>query len=95
MSTNCISCIKNERTESDLLCDDCRMAEITEAIENIKSYRQIHIAWAKHFKVNPDIEKKYVETGEWDSAKAHYEYANQYDKVLRLLAYLKAKENSK
>ena len=27
MSTNCISCIKNERTGSDLLCDECRKAE--------------------------------------------------------------------
>ncbi len=24
MSTNCINCISNERTGSDLLCDDCR-----------------------------------------------------------------------
>lgn len=27
MSTNCIVCIKNERTGSDLLCDDCRMLD--------------------------------------------------------------------
>jgi len=27
MSTNCIHCIKNERTGPDLLCDECRKAE--------------------------------------------------------------------
>ena len=28
MSTNCVSCIKNERTGTDLLCDDCRAKEL-------------------------------------------------------------------
>ena len=30
MSTNCIDCIKNERTGSDLLCDECRAKFKTE-----------------------------------------------------------------
>lgn len=42
MSTNCISCIKNKRTEIDLLCDDCRMADIDKAVEDILAMRLIH-----------------------------------------------------
>lgn len=89
MSTNCVSCIKNERTESDLLCDDCRKAEITQAIEDIECLRQAEINQAQ------SIEKKYVETDEWYTTEIHYKFANQYDRVLRLLTYLKAKENAK
>jgi len=32
MSTNCISCVVNERTGNDLLCDRCRAAERLESL---------------------------------------------------------------
>lgn len=35
MSTNCVRCIRNERTGSDLLCDDCR----EEAIQQLECNR--------------------------------------------------------
>ena len=40
MSTNCVQCIKNERTGLDLLCDICRLKNQLEiakhALQNIK-----------------------------------------------------------
>ena len=95
MSTNCVSCIKNKRTEIDLLCDDCRMVEIKKAIKDIRHMQQIHIGWAERFEADPDVEREYVETGEWDTAEAHRNIIKNYDRVLRLLAYLKIKENAK
>ena len=38
MSTNCVRCVKNRRTGSDLLCDDCRKLEYQ---------------YCKYFKGNP------------------------------------------
>ena len=35
MSTNCVSCIKNKRTGTDLLCDDCREKERNLAMPEI------------------------------------------------------------
>ena len=34
MSTNCIDCIKNKRTGSDLLCDECRVKEALKQAKN-------------------------------------------------------------
>lgn len=35
MSTNCIRCVKNKRTDIDLLCDECRAAEAPERASRI------------------------------------------------------------
>lgn len=36
MSTNCINCIRNERTGIDLLCDDCRVLLTFKKEEQLK-----------------------------------------------------------
>ncbi len=59
--------------------------EIQESIDNINAMRDSHIYWAEYFENNPDIEKKYVKTGDWDTAKEHRNIINQYDKVLDIL----------
>lgn len=33
MSTNCVQCIKNDRTGRDLLCDDCRNENFEEVMK--------------------------------------------------------------
>lgn len=38
MSTNCIKCVKNERTGNDLLCDECRDLELARMHDNPSLY---------------------------------------------------------
>ena len=63
-------------------------ADVQESIDNVNAMKLSHIGWAEHFKDNPDIEKEYVATGKWDSAKTHREYVMKYDKILDLLKLL-------
>ncbi len=35
MSTNCVKCVKNERTGLDLLCDKCRATTLKAALKRI------------------------------------------------------------
>uniref|UniRef100_A0A6M3IXS5 Uncharacterized protein n=1 Tax=viral metagenome TaxID=1070528 RepID=A0A6M3IXS5_9ZZZZ len=58
------------------------------AINDIEKMRRTHIQWAEYFEKYPDIEKKYIETGEWDNAKEHRNLVKQYDNVLNILKFL-------
>ena len=58
------------------------------AINDIEYAKESHAAWAKRFS-NPIIEKKYVKTGEWDTAKEHLNWVKKYNRVLRILKKIK------
>ena len=47
MSTNCVSCVKNERTGPDLLCDSCRNQKASPAIRPRKIY--VASSWRNEF----------------------------------------------
>ena len=63
--------------------------DVQEAINNINIMKQSHISWAEFFEANPNIEKEYVLTGEWDTAKEHRNIINQYNKILDILKLIK------
>ena len=65
------------------------LKDLQESIDDIVAMRRSHINWAKYFEANPDIEKEYIATGKWDSAKKHRDYVKKYDKVLIYLNSLK------
>jgi hypothetical protein len=44
-----------------------------------------HQQWAEHFEKYPEIERNYVNSGEWDDAKTHREYVEAYRCVLNKL----------
>ena len=44
--------------------------------------QESHIGWAEYFEENPEIEKEYVATDEWDSAERHREFADQYQRTI-------------
>jgi hypothetical protein len=58
MSTNCIQCIKNRRTDTDLLCDVCRKAK------REKQFRATYQI-KKEFRDNPECQAafEYAATG--------------------------------
>ncbi len=58
---------------------------VKKAIKDISKMRQTHIDWAEHFEKNPQIEKKYVATGNWDNAIKHRKIIADYDNVLKIL----------
>jgi hypothetical protein len=37
MSVNCIHCVKNKRTDFDLLCDECRIRQALERLVSVLS----------------------------------------------------------
>jgi len=61
---------------------------IQKAITDIEKMRKTHIQWAEYFEKHPDIERAYIGTGEWDSAKEHRNLVKQYDNVLNILKSL-------
>lgn len=62
---------------------------IRESIKNISAMQDSHIYWAEYFEDNPDIEKEYVATGDWNTAEEHRNLINQYDRVLNILKSIK------
>ncbi len=58
---------------------------IQESINDVVRMKRIHVQWAEHFETNPDEEKEYVATGEWDTAKEHRKYVEKYNKILNIL----------
>lgn len=54
--------------------------------EKIESMQLTHIHWAEYFEANPEKEKEYVATGEWDNAKEHRRIVKIYDEVLLAIA---------
>ena len=68
------------------------MKDISKAIESIRRFRETHLRWAEYFEANPDVEKEYVDTGEWDSAKEHREIIETYDVVLASLQVTEEKK---
>ena len=62
--------------------------DIQISIRDINMMRQTHIDWAIYFETNPDIEKEYIKTGEWDTAKEHRNIIAKYDNVLGILKQL-------
>jgi len=59
--------------------------DIQKAIIDIEKMRKTHVQWAEYFEKYPDIEKEYIKTNEWDSAKIHRELVQQYNNVLNVL----------
>ena len=59
--------------------------DVRKSIKNVKAMRHSHVFWAEYFEANPDVEKEYVATGEWDNAKEHRNLIDQYDKILDIL----------
>ena len=62
--------------------------DIQVAIRDINMMRKTHIDWAEYFEANPNIEKRYIETGEWDTSKEHRNIITKYDNVLDILNQL-------
>lgn len=56
--------------------------DIDYLIGEIERYKQSHIVWADYFEKNPEIEKEYTSTGEWDDAKEHRHIIAVYDEVI-------------
>ena len=67
MSTNCISCIKNERTELDLLCDECR---IKEQLEFLFKFFMLGYQAAINTLINS---KPLVKTGKTTAMREYFE----------------------
>ena len=65
------------------------MCKIKEAISDVEYMKESHICWAEYFEENPEIEKKYVSTGDWDNAHTHREYVKKYDNILEILNSIK------
>lgn len=63
--------------------------ELQQAIADMEEARQSHENWADYFERFPEVEKSYLETGEWDSGKVHREWVEKYDRVLSILKKLK------
>ena len=63
--------------------------KIKKVIKDVKWMKDIHRQWAEYFEKNPEIEKEYVATGEWDSAKEHRELMADYDNILNVIEFLK------
>ena len=62
--------------------------DIKESINIINAMKETHLNWAEYFEDNPDIEKEYIATGNWDSAEKHRKIIKQYDKILSVLESL-------
>ena len=59
--------------------------KIRKAIKDIKAMQKTHKHWAKYFEKHSAIEKEYIATGEWDTAKEHRKIIKQYENVLNIL----------
>lgn len=55
-------------------------------ISAMREARLTHVHWAEHFEQHPELEKQYVETGEWDTAQEHRRWVGIYDAVIAVLA---------
>ena len=71
--------------EKEPVMDGKEKQNIQKAISDIERFSQTHIDWANHFEAYPDIEKKKVKTGNWDTAKEHRQIVADYDNVLDIL----------
>jgi len=61
------------------------MTKVEYIISELEKYKQTHIAWAEYFEQHPEIEKEYLATGEWDTAKEHRRIASVYDDTINYI----------
>ena len=62
--------------------------DVLASIKDVYEMRLTHEQWAAYFENNPAIEKRFVKTGDWDSAKIQREFVVKYDKILVLLRFI-------
>ena len=62
--------------------------DIKKAMKDIMEFSKSHKEWAEFFEKYPEIEKKYLKTGEWDSANKHREIIKKYEHIAGLLMIL-------
>lgn len=55
------------------------------AINFIKFCQKTHEDWAVYFEKQPELEEKYIRSGEWDSANEHRRIIEEYNNVLACL----------
>ena len=65
-------------------------SHIQESIDDLNFMKESHAQWAEYFEDNPNIEKEYVDSGEWDTAEEHRNLVSKYDKVLDILKNIKS-----
>lgn len=61
------------------------MTDFDKAIRDLRMMRRTHVRWYRYFKRNPEIEARYVATGEWDDAAEHARLVAMYDNAIACL----------
>lgn len=56
--------------------------EVEQIVRDLRMLRESHVGWAEHFEAHPELEKQYIETGEWDDAIEHRRIIGVYDRVI-------------
>jgi len=64
------------------------LKQIEQAIADLEVMKESHELWAKLFGADPETEKEYVDTGEWDNAKTHRKYVVKYECIIDLIKQL-------
>jgi len=59
--------------------------DVIQAINTLKNMSKTHKLWAKYFEFNPEIEKRYVDSGEWHDAKTHRDFVKKYNHIINVL----------
>jgi len=69
--------------------------QIEQVITDLEDMKESHELWANKFEANPEDEKKYVATGEWDDAKTHRGYIAKYECIIGLIKQLDIERRKK
>lgn len=73
------------------MTQDKTVIERVEAVaEFLRANGETHRKWAEYFEAYPDLEEKYVATGEWDDAKEHRRLEAGYVEAIEMLAKISA-----
>jgi hypothetical protein len=62
--------------------DEEALREVGALIDELTFMRKTHVGWAEHFEREPEVEARYVATGEWDDAKEHRRCIDVYDRAI-------------